>query len=144
MKATELRLGNLFYPIDRSKEIHLPIEIAYKICSINYYEVEAVKFDVNPATIQYWSEFNITDLSPITLTKEWLLKLGFVGFGVFQEFVINSNLWISSASGKSVEIICENEHGEITDRASALLPIKYVHSLQNLYFALTGEELTIK
>ena len=71
------------------------------------------------------------EYDPITLTEEWLLKFGFEkseskfyykkSFGVhldFTAFNFQSCLWLSDN-------------------------IKYVHQLQNLYFALTGEELIL-
>jgi len=65
---------------------------------------------------------------PIPLTEEWLLK--------FKDKVD----YEISDSGDSVFIrINGPDINEIdTER------VKYVHSLQNLYFALTGEELIIK
>jgi hypothetical protein len=68
------------------------------------------------------------DIKPIILTEEWLLKLGFdinIPYGWFYRgFKLNKNF--------SYELIGD------------AIKIKYVHQLQNLYFALTGEELTIK
>ena len=66
MKITELRLSSLFYPIDRSKEIHLPIETPFKVCTIGF-KVEAIPYDKVPAQVEKWTEFNPNDLSPNTL-----------------------------------------------------------------------------
>lgn len=70
----------------------------------------------------------IEDFKPIPLTKEWLIRFGFEEYGNGWHngliWYVNNKCWF----GKSP--IIEN--------------IKYVHQLQNLYFALTGEELTIK
>lgn len=84
----------------------------------------------------------ITLIQPIPLTEEWLVKFGFEkpaetwylnGFGVWQT-------------------LCGNKDGtefigffyELRDRGIVDKHIEHVHQLQNLYFALTGEELTIK
>lgn len=70
------------------------------------------------------------DLQPIPLTEEWLLKFGFElknwgikvwylkGFEIDQHFYLKGIDWG--------------------------VRFKYVHQLQNLYFALTGKELTLK
>lgn len=69
------------------------------------------------------------EVQPIPLTQEWLIKFGFDQDG-------DLGRW-------SYRI---EDNGDIVFMISALeilneKPIKYVHSLQNLYFALTGEEL---
>ena len=49
IQSNELRLGNLFYPIDRSNKVHLPIEIApIKVCTIGF-KIEAIPYDKIPA-----------------------------------------------------------------------------------------------
>ena len=70
---------------------------------------------------------------PIPLTEEWLLKLGFSNKG---------------DKGK-LRVVLSGKLGYINGRTYynswAILESqpKYVHQLQNLYFALTGQELTI-
>ena len=70
---------------------------------------------------------------PILLTEEWLLKFGFEkGSLIYKNDSFNLN----------GEIVFK---GENSFRYFGLeTKIKYVHQLQNLYFALTGYELTIK
>ena len=119
MKATELRIGNLIeYKIkdklDERKE---------------WWEVSKVDFqdltwlDSNPED---------TDFRPIKLTEEWLLKFGFVkkeiGYSKLTE--MEQCFLISFGKHTSVNGIKFNNE------------IKTVHQLQNLYFSLTGEELT--
>ena len=73
---------------------------------------------------------DINDFKPIPLTEEWLIKFG------FKE--LKRNVWfISDKDG--FQIILENS---IFRLKYLRKHIKYVHQLQNLYFALTGEELT--
>lgn len=75
------------------------------------------------------------DLEPIELTEEWLFKLGYKrdkneycvsGFDRFNVF----------QSVKGPYIFCDDE--------KSIRYVEYVHELQNIFFALTGEELTIK
>lgn len=67
-------------------------------------------------------------LEAIPLTEEWLLKLGFDNFGK-RWMEKNLPLDIIKANGFYM--------------ANVVNEIKYVHQLQNLYFALTEEELKI-
>ena len=71
---------------------------------------------------------------PIPLTEEWLLKFGFE----WKNFAMrNGRISIRESDGKY------NLHLTNEAASTITIQIKYVHQLQNLYFALTGEELTI-
>jgi hypothetical protein len=69
--------------------------------------------------------FNVFDYEEIVLTKEILLKLGYKehNFGFYNK---GHNLWVFN------ELFICNMNGVI---------LKYVHEIQNLYFALTKKEL---
>lgn len=103
------------------------------------------EFEANPGTI---AAAERDYFRPIELTEEWLLRFGFKkdedgaydsrndeSYPLFMGriSIVNKQkeffLWIS-----------------IDDYfySFAWTKIKYVHQLQNLYFALTGEELTTK
>jgi hypothetical protein len=128
MKSTELRIGNLVYPFkDTPKKV---LGVGANIL---------VAF-----TDSQFLDCEIHQIEPIPLTEEWLLKLGFeicyVGWfeirsrfdGDYDEFSYNINtkeIHILQDSGRKYEV--------------HLCNIQHVHQLQNLYFALTGEELTI-
>ncbi len=75
---------------------------------------------------------------PIPLTEEWLLKFGFIND--IDEDWRNDILRLNAD--------WNNEEGWFFYvNYNGLRPsehIKHVHQLQNLYFALTGEELIIK
>jgi hypothetical protein len=78
------------------------------------------------------------EVKPIPLTEEWLFKFGF-------KFDGHCSWW----KNKLIELTIdtgEDEYSVFNDNGDyiTLKGIKYVHQLQNLYFALTGEELTIK
>lgn len=82
---------------------------------------------------------NHADFDPIPLTEEWLLKFGF-------EFHVNANCEnFYYTKDAFICIRCDEDfewfryyNGDFYSE------IEYVHQLQNLYFALTGEELTLK
>ena len=69
------------------------------------------------------------EIKPIQLTEEWLLKFGFQKFKgdnldcFLNDFETSCNLKLLFWKGTQIQ------------------NIDYVHQLQNLYFALTGEEL---
>jgi hypothetical protein len=76
----------------------------------------------------------------IPLTEEWLVKFGFEKrkahngcYFINEWFELTKNIH----GGFSFEF--ENYEVEIPD-----VHLKYIHQLQNLYFALTGEELELK
>ncbi|MCT3691033.1 hypothetical protein HZQ92_05535 [Elizabethkingia anophelis] len=72
--------------------------------------------------------------TPIPLTEEWLLKLG------FKKSKFSSNCF-KITNGYKFDFA----GGEVLYLDSIRLEhIKYIHQLQNLHFALGGEELTIK
>jgi hypothetical protein len=70
--------------------------------------------------------------NPIPLTEEWLLKFGFEKYDT-NKYSIN-HFYIRKIGDEF-----ETEVGECLYKT-----IDYVHQLQNLYFALTDEELTMK
>jgi hypothetical protein len=94
-------------------------------------------------SIDDWDRTNgkrTQDCHAIPLTEEWLLNFGFEclqvdNFSHRNSFQLDSNLgfviWGRIETGLFL-YIDGNEGGEV---------IKYVHQLQNLYFALTGKEL---
>ena len=81
---------------------------------------------------------------PIPLTEEWLIKLGFTWSiahqGFFKKdfyYVIDFYETYPKVEGCIAFLNKNHRNGE------KLLSVKYVHELQNLYFALTGSELTV-
>jgi hypothetical protein len=78
------------------------------------------------------------DAEPIRITEEWLLKFGFK-YDTDNDKLCKS-LHIDILSFRASEgHMCLESQGYRT----LYKHIKYVHQLQNLYFALTGEEITI-
>jgi len=101
-------------------------------------------FQVNPDDIRsIWLGYDRGMVKPIPLTEEWLLKFGFrtrtttghsvqyfIGFNPITHDWLFDILWLN---GDSVPFYKNVFH-----------KINYVHQLQNLYFALTWEELKLK
>jgi hypothetical protein len=76
-------------------------------------------------------EEGIMKCRPIKLNEEWLLKFGFESYYKDKSEFQNKNLYLVRES-----VFWRSWKHEVI--------IQYVHQLQNLYFALTNKELTIK
>jgi hypothetical protein len=90
-------------------------------------------YQVNKSSFIGWK---MNYYKPIELTEEWLLKLGFKSDPYHDLYYANKpdgffNIDINKTRGR---LELHYKHIEL----------KYVHQLQNLFFALTGEELTLK
>lgn len=116
MKASELRVGNFI----RFNNLIQPEEI----------------ITINPrffCSAMCNKDFDINGYyKPIPLTEEWLLKFGFKKENTLHDgtSVYNGTPYLYFKDGYA--------------RISIKTPdIEYVHQLQNLYFSLTGEELSL-
>ena len=137
MKANEFRLGNYVWD-----DIFI-----YQIWTINedtvWGVIEKVYNHSKASTDDYYRggdyNLNIENLAGIPLSEEWLLKFG---FGLLPwGFVIKGNedkaVLIRHSYKPNLKLWVEVGNGLRTE-------LKYVHQLQNLFFALTGTELEIK
>ena len=131
MEPTELRIGNFIQYNSPDHSICFDL-----VVGINYSD----DFHVHMVELHGRTPININGISPIPITPEWLERLGFEWDIYYQgycdgNYIVNirENGTISFAYGK-------RRHDEMQ-----FLPyIKYVHQLQNLYHAITGNELKIK
>lgn len=122
MKATELRIGNLIQFRDGS--------------------IETVSELLNTGLIQKINDMYDTDYSQIPLTEEWLVKFGFAYKG--DKYESMSLCFIrNGASKKDWFNVYSHIDGDFYSKYP-ITTVTFVHQLQNLYYALTGEELTIK
>ena len=86
-------------------------------------------------------------IKPIPLTEEWLVKFGFIIYGWG---AVKNNIYLQVRSDKEYNLINITERDcpncMICNEVENIIGIniKYVHQLQNLYFALTGDELKTK
>lgn len=139
LTARDLRIGNL---------VNSPIQN-------EIVKLVAIEQGNRPITLgkDGTSSFSGFDcLEGIPLTEEWLLKFGFEkvitdtedAYGIDYNLEVPDICYISYSDDFSCaiygsEYASKNSIGAVPNWNS----IKYVHGLQNLYFALTGEELTI-
>lgn len=135
MKANELRIGNLVW----LKCHHHPVSVE-QIYKDDIDELVWIATDLHEGE-------SLEDYDPIPLTEEWLVKFGFetVSYGFMfpkiegSEYHRKIGRWITKKSFQEDVLL---EHPFL--RYDGLCDVHYVHQLQNLYFALTGEELTLK
>lgn len=98
----------------------------------------------HPEQIPYGSDIDSAGMmEPIPLTEEWVVKFGFERFEFEYEEGNEITYVLEKKNGHQFVL---NDSLQPMDGEIAMLDYKlqYVHQIQNLYFALTCEELTIK
>ena len=127
MKTNELRINNW-------------VNDEGRFCQITMIQDGFINFKFDGLLIQSFSD----DIDPIPITKEWLIKFGFKSECDYIKEWYNIDLkdknTLSININQNTYCIGSIQWSEWTYPSS----IYYVHQVQNLYFALTGEELTIK
>ena len=99
----------------------------------NYVNIEDTILRIDLQELYY----NSSLMNPIPLTEEWLLKFGFES--MYSNYIIKAGDYYNSIKqdcGKWIYSYDESDAG-----CYELKEIKYVHQLQNLYFALNDKEL---
>lgn len=100
-----------------------------------------IEIDVEDLEIMQLGLENIS-YHQIPLTEEWLIKFGCKENFVFHIGKDSGSLWdIQVLTNHKNEVWAYNQEGEMV---CFLATCEYVHTFQNLYFALTGQELTLK
>lgn len=126
MKTTDLRIGNYIGFGDSYVKV-------YEINENNFYCIDSDDTSLS----NKWA-----DLKPIELTEEWLFKMGFEKK--------HNDLFTKQIGKEEYYVFCymdKNTGAEIgisINNQRSYFKKGKVHQLQNLYHALTGEELTIK
>lgn len=128
MKTTDLRIGNFIQ--DQFGDVII-------VDGLDDMDVFSIKHGDIP----------IYGVDPIPLTEQWLLDFGFKictksgvhnGWGIGENPLTNDYLmflvWMKNEDRSLAELFYRNGYHTI----------KHVHQLQNLYFALTQEELILK
>jgi hypothetical protein len=132
MKATELRIGNYYqYAGDNG---------------IIYTQVKEIKYN-QFGLLGDFDGTNFEICKPIPLTEEWLLKFGFENLPTDEPFFKRHKIEVFKFSKGNFFLLGGNN----TNYGIGLhniwqgmeINIQHVHELQNLYFALTGEELSL-
>ncbi len=98
------------------------------ICDGHEHEPDLLKWSLDD--FDFYSD-RMKDVKPIELTEDILLKCGYFKIdnaGVIHFYVKGHSIWLCNEL-----FLCEKNG----------VMIKYLHQLQNLYFALTNQEVTI-
>lgn len=116
---------------------------AYLPCTVHLFEENTVMVDKGQGKTK---RYDVRLLRPIPLTEEWIMKFELKPFQHpdHKEYVLDDELCrqFSILRGNSENfdfVFAYNNFHKIQSTT-----ITYVHQLQNLYFALMSEELTIK
>ena len=110
----------------------------------NLIAVKGFCVKVSKETFKHIENGKVLEAEPIPLTEELLIKFGFEKSNsvdrtieiVGRNFTLDSSTPDNYSTVKLIEWWSED--------CNVIRKVKYVHQLQNLYFALTGKELTIK
>ena len=143
MKATELRIGNY---VMYEQTTHIIRTLLNRICTSLW--INDTVGDVYTHTFK--------DITPIPITEEWLLKFGFEklandGRYGYRYYIAIADYWYvierdwrkEQSHFFGIEYTdCPNPKDDHIYH-SFTFKLKHIHQLQNLYFALTGKELTI-
>jgi len=118
MKASELRIGN-------------------------FYDNDGFVNEVNPNTIEQAWIAERSWIKPLPLTEAWLWKFGFekVDIVLTSIAIAPLNLPCTFNLPNTPFSFCQGKLILTTGTGDFCVNTEYVHQLQNLYFALTGEEL---
>ena len=116
IKTKDIRIGNLFQD-----------KYSKSIIKVNGITENDIFFSGN-FTKEWQAE-------PIPITEEWLLKFG------FRKTKYNSVIIYDSELQNSTYITIDKDYSSYFMWGEYLTSIKYVHELQNLYYALIKEEL---
>ena len=153
MKSNELRIGNFvlyntYHDYIGAKNIKDKV-INIESISNNGVNLEISNYSHCPEN--YWIPFE--NITPVTLTEEWLIKLGFELWTTLKTYSIYTieldnryTLTLYVYSNKTNIYLFENFGCEDDDADSIKLgeyENYYVHQLQNIYFSLNNKELVL-
>ena len=122
MEAKELRIGNYVkdYYYDTTIEVSIKTLIVIE--------------ELTKPT----SEFQCP-IVPIPLTEDWLVRVGFYKGAIINIYLLDVH--VDRFSGLIKITPKKDNKFEFNIGLINLTSIKYIHQLQNLYYALTGQEL---
>ncbi len=142
MKAEELRIGNWVWE-DYGGEYIVSVVSQHSLCL------------QKPKGLS--GSYLYKDIKPIPLTEEWLVNFGFVlnhknvethskGYSIYnKEAYLDIFIRVRPSEKYFHDFFSVFNHSMCNPiELNFIRKVKHVHQLQNLYFALTGKELTLK
>ena len=115
MESMEFRLGNLVFKED----------CVHPVSFYDFYDGGA--------------DFVLYDYKPIPLTEDWMLRFG-AEKEIYEE---GSDEYYLIIRRDKFSIIWESDDNVYCDISENVFKLKYVHTMQNMYYALEGEELKL-
>lgn len=147
MKANELRINNTLLFTDKTGQ-----DVIVTLRGINEVSGEClIQRNDNKNPIINGFLCQLEELKPVPLTEHLLTMFGFNRIDLTENGSGRAPFW-----RKKDKIILEEYHGESMFRVPLegckftwneyikIIPIYYVHELQNLFFVIVDEELTLK
>lgn len=131
MEARELRIGNLIRQVDYVTGETICIRTVTSINKEGYLNVKSKGIENIKSQL-------LKSFEPIPLTEEILLKCGFDKYSDHS----NEITYLSKDSGYFIQVYDNSVYFGL-NYEDYRKEVKYLHQLQNLYFALTGQELEI-
>lgn len=138
IRPNELRLGNKFRMIG-GQMVQTVFEIIDNT-DRNRIQFESAEhkemYRVIVTCEENRNQYKPFEMEPIPLDESWLLRFGFTRCTDNTSWHEFKSLAVSASGAISIA------HRNAWNNAST--KVQYVHQLQNIYFALTGEELELK
>ena len=131
ISGNELRKGNLVYNGDG------------KIVEVETITHISINYQLDFGALWTYEEYDFDNLNGIPITEEWLLKLGFISSDINNSIRIHFEHCTDYRFEYYITKIPNYHKEDMYFSGNSIANIKYVHQLQNLYFALSGKELTI-
>lgn len=142
IKPEELRIGNLFFRGENVVEIKGIHTQTYG--QTHDRDVHCYVRDLANGNMSYTAT-HLDELTPISLNEEWLLKLRFDKIENHEALFWQKGylrVYMDLFFDKTFNC-CKREPSN-PQADNFICSVKSVHELQNIYFALTAEELKIK
>jgi len=141
IQANELRFGNKL--LNQAGKVITVEQILHStIVFNNYLQVDKESDPYGASVLTYASrvvevieEIEYQNLSRILLTEQILKNCGFRNF--------KRDEWVLSFDRSHADFTFTANGLQMKEPAAFRKPIKYLHQLQNVFFALTGQELSI-
>src|SRR6185369_6902079 len=123
MEITEIRYRSLIDLINRSHEVHLPMNTMVKVMALTPFKLQVVY--KHEKEYQEWHEIEFRDACPIPITREILLSVGAI-FPYENERLQIGGICFSFDSKLGLFVNDSGYNEAISKR------IKYLHQLQNV------------
>jgi hypothetical protein len=143
IKASDIRIGNFI--VDDDGALSKVVGFKPYEHSVRCDEEEGcdILIDIHGADGKIRSGYAVasTDSNFIPLTTEWLVRCGFVYKDGASDYGYERKNGVHLYEHDEESGLFHFSRGHME---GSKVEIKYLHQLQNIYFALTGEELQIK